>query len=217
MQPLLKLLQISSPALPTGAFSFSQGIEWAVEERWIVDRSSFDQWLREQLNGFMANQELPLLQRLFEASATNDVVAFTHWDHLAIAVRETAELRLEERHRGRALVALLDSLGINLPGCNLQSQLAGFALFCQRERIALDDTLQAYAYSWLDNQVTAGIKLIPLGQSEGQGMLYSLGDNIQQAVVHAQSIHDEDIGFTAPAAAMASCFHETQYCRLYRS
>ncbi len=217
MQPLLKLLQISSPASPVGAFSYSQGIEWVVEAGWINDCQSFCQWLQEQLDGTIACQELPLLQRLYRACANRDFVDFAHWDQWAIAVRETAELRREERHRGRALLSLIDSLGIALPVPGPQSQLAGFALFCQREGIALDDTLQAFAYSWLENQVTAGIKLIPLGQSDGQGLLYRLGDDVQRAVISAKQIQDEDIGFSSPALAMASSFHETQYCRLFRS
>ena len=135
MQPLLKLLQISSPASPVGAFSYSQGIEWAVEAGWIDNRPSLHQWLREQLEGTIAQQELPLLCRLYNACEQQDAARFSHWDQMAIAVRETAELRREESHRGRALTTLLESLGLDFFASQPQSQLAGFALFCQRERI----------------------------------------------------------------------------------
>ena len=112
---------------------------------------------------------------------------------------------------------MLDSLEVTLPDPQPQSQLAGFALFCQRENLTVLQMLHGYAYSWLENQVTAGIKLVPLGQSEGQAILYQLVSDIEGAVACALQMDDADLGYTSPALAMASAFHETQYCRLFRS
>ena len=214
---LLKLLQITSPSLPVGSYSYSQGLEWSVEAGWITDRGSFHQWVSEQLDGTMALQELPLLLRIYQALSSECQVDLTHWDQQAIAVRETSELRHEDTQRARALWTLLKNIGFDRPQVETQSQLSPFAYFCLQEGISANDTLYGYTYSWLDNQVTAAIKLVPLGQSEGQAILYKLSNGIRQAVDTALSVSDENIGYTSPALAMASSFHETQYCRLFRS
>ena len=217
MQPLLKLMQITSPSLPVGAFSFSQGLEWAVEAGWLNDKDDLQQWLQEQLDGTMAQQELPLLKRLYNAYKRSDVAAIREWDQLVVAMRETSELRNEERQRGRALSTLLTNIGFEPDESSTESQLSGFARYCVHEQISLQHALHGYAYSWLDNQVTAGIKLVPLGQSQGQTILYLLCDDIQCAVEVALTLADDDIGCASPGLAMASSFHETQYCRLFRS
>lgn len=217
MQSLLKLLQITSPGLPVGAYSYSQGLEWAVEAGWLVDRLTTQQWLQEQLSGTMTQQELPVLIRLYAAHQGSDQSVVHYWEQRLLAMRETSELRHEERQRGRALCALINSLGVGQVEVAYQSQLSGFAYFCVAEGISLDDSLHGYAYSWLDNQVTASVKLVPLGQSEGQAILYELGDCIQQAVSTAGTVADDEIGYSSPALAMASSLHETQYCRLFRS
>ena len=217
MQPLLKLLQITSPSLPVGAFSFSQGLEWAVEAGWLSDKDDLQQWLQEQLDGTMAQQELPLLIRLYNAYQLGDADTIRLWDQTVLAMRETSELRNEERQRGRALTTLITNLGFEADAVEAASQLSGFARYCVYEHVSLQHTLQGYAYSWLDNQVTAGIKLVPLGQSQGQTILYQMGDDIQRAVDVALSVSDDEIGYASPRLAMASSFHEVQYCRLFRS
>ncbi|MEM7258105.1 MAG: urease accessory protein UreF [Pseudomonadota bacterium] len=213
---LLKLLQITSPSLPVGSYSYSQGLEWAVQCGWITNVAEFTQWLDEQVHSLMLNQDLPLLNRLYSAVEAADDTALTYWDAMALAMRDTAELRLEEEQRGRALVALLQSLQV-ASGTNVRSQTAAFAAFCVAEQITLHDALAGYAYSWADSQVTAAIKLVPLGQAQGQGILYHTADQIPAVVARALTIEDDDIGYTAPALTMASCHHETQYSRLFRS
>lgn len=216
-QSFLKLLQITSPSLPVGAFSYSQGLEWAVEAKWISNKPLFVCWLQEQLNGALAQQELPLLLRLINANKIIDYKALQDWDRTVIAYRETSELRQEEQKRGGALNKLLASLDVPALPIETRSHLAAFARFCIFENIALPHALHGYAYSWLDNQVTAAIKLVPLGQSEGQAILYTLGEDIEAAVLHSQSVADDELGYSSPAIAQASSFHETQYCRLFRS
>lgn len=210
------MLQITSPSLPVGAYSYSQGLEWAVEAGWVTDRQTFGEWLAEQLDGVIAYQELPLLQRIFLAQETADDMELQIWTEQVLARRETAELRREEQHRGRALSALLGSLYNETPA-DTECQMAAYVKFCSKENITLVDAMFGYAYSWLDNQVMAGIKLVPLGQSDGQALLYRLSEDIQTAVEVALTIPDEEIGYSTPGLAMASCLHETQYCRLFRS
>jgi len=213
---LLRLLQITSPSLPVGGYSYSQGLEWAVDAGWVSDASEFGQWLEEQLDGVMARQDLPLFIRAYRACDKGDQQSAEYWDAIVMAMRETAELRHEEEQRGRALMALLKTLPVST-NAELQSQISAFAAFCVAEHIPLNDALTGFTYSWLDSQVTAAIKLVPLGQSEGQGLLYRTSELIPAAISCALLVDDENIGYTSPALTMASCLHETQYSRLFRS
>lgn len=212
---LLKLLQLISPSLPVGAFSYSQGIEWTVEAGWISTPASLQQWLSEQLSGTMAQQELPLLLQLYQACESKDQQACEYWSNQVLAFRETAELRDEERKRGRAMSMVLEAVGGD--GIPATCQSAAFASYCVQKNIECKLALYGFAYAWLDNQIMAGIKLVPLGQTDGQRILNALLDEIERSVSRALSIEKDEIGYSSPALAMASSWHETQYCRLYRS
>ncbi len=212
---LIRLLQLSSPSLPVGAYSYSQGLEWAVETGWVKDIDSFRQWVVEQLHGTIAQQDLPLLQRMIIAAIDGNATNLMQWDAMALSMRETSELRSEERQRGRAMAALMQHLDIG--GYGSETQLAMMAVYCAHENISIESSLSGYAYSWLDSQVTAGIKLVPFGQGAGQRILYDLTDEIIVAMNTALNTEDENIGYTSPAIAMASSQHETQYSRLFRS
>jgi len=223
--PGLRLLQLVSPTLPTGAFTYSQGLEWAVECGWIGDGQDTRQWLRSVLNDSLQYLELPLLIRLYESVNEKNPTSFQYWSHWLYANRETSELRDEEAQRARALYTLL----ANLPDSPhwpeledwrdalLQCQLAGYALAASHWHIARADLLQGYTWSWLENAVTAAIKLVPLGQTEGQCLLYELSAEISGIVEQASTVEDNAIGASTPALAIASSLHETQYSRLFRS
>ena len=116
---LLRLLQIVSPNLPTGAYSYSQGLEWAVEAGWVTDSESFRQWLQEQAHGAMVQQELPLLRLLYEAYQNRDEALAMKLCSTVIALRETTELRDEERQRGRAMLALTSELNSEISELSL--------------------------------------------------------------------------------------------------
>ena len=197
---LLKLLQIASPSLPVGAYSYSQGLEWAVEARWINNVDDFKRWIKEQLHGTMAQQELPLVARLHQAHSRGYADLITKWDNYAIAVRETAELRNEERLRGRALNTLLGKLNVTAPAVNTASYTAGYAQYCVHEGISQYHALHGFSYSWADNLVTAGIKLVPLGQSQAQELLYNLTNDFQHAVTAALELDDICLLYTSDAA-----------------
>ncbi len=217
---LLRLLQIASPNLPTGAFSYSQGLEWAVEAGWVTDSSSFTQWLQEQLNGTMMQQELPLLILLYKAYMNRDEAQALEHCSTAIALRETTELRNEERNRGRAMLALTSELNgevANTAHSQSTCQLGVFAQYCAYEHISLDLALKGYAYSWLESQIMAAVKLVPLGQTTGQKILFTLSEEIPSVVAAAMTVKADDIGYANPAQIFASCQHETQYSRLFRS
>ena len=221
----LRLLQLVSPNLPTGAFTYSQGLEWAVECGWLKNKTDTHNWLKSILDDSLQYLELPLLARLYDAAKNNNAELFLHWSQRLFASRETFELRNEETQRARALFSLLKKLPNsenwtqlenNKPAL-LASQIAGYALAASQWKINLNDLLLAYTWSWLENAVVVAIKLVPLGQSEGQQLLFELSDDINSAVEQALKINDDEIGASTAAMAIASCLHETQYTRLFRS
>jgi urease accessory protein len=218
---LLRLLHLASPTLPTGAFTYSQGIEWAVECDWLRNAANLDAWLRDQLRNALTGVDLPLLARLHRAAAQNDDASLALWTSLLLASRETQELRMEETNRGRALADLLVSLEVagaaDRKPLLTRAQATGFAYAAARWGIDPRRTLLAYTWSWLENLVIAAVKIIPLGQTHGQQTLARLIEAVPDAVDHALQIDDADIGASSPALAIASSLHETQYTRLFRS
>jgi urease accessory protein len=221
----LRLLQLISPNLPTGAFTYSQGMEWAVECGWLTNLQETRQWLQSVLRDSLQYLELPVLLRLYDAAQRNNRADFQYWSQWLYASRETLELRKEECQRARALHTVLKNLPDSHAWPQLQewqealhsSQLAGFALAAQHWRIPLSELLQGYAWSWLENAVAVAIKLVPLGQTDGQCLLYELGIEIGERVERSTSIEDDMIGASTPALAIASSLHEIQYSRLFRS
>lgn len=217
----LRLLQLCSGTLPIGGFTYSQGIEWAVECGWITDQASLTDWLADLIDSSLTRVEIPLLARLYRACEQDDHDALGRWSDWLLASRETRELRDEEHNRGRALASLLVDLDIpraadwrdTLAGC----QSAGFALAAQAWQIPLLQAAEGLAWSWLENLTLAGVKLIPLGQTAGQRILHDLSDVASHAVQRGLALPDGDMGASATALAIASSRHETQYTRLFRS
>lgn len=217
----IRLYQLISPTLPVGSFTYSQGLEWAVEAQWVQDKQTLQEWLAGLLVHSIATLELPILLRLQRAINESDELTFTRWCNFLIASRETSELRKEERQRGAALSKLLPNLDIEIPSGLLSAvtstQLAGLALAADAWKIEPQKTCCGYTWSWLENTVMAGVKLIPLGQTHGQQILFELAGRIPALVVAALETVDSDIGSSTPALAIASSRHEIQYTRLFRS
>lgn len=218
---LLRLLQLVSPSLPIGSFTYSQGIEWAVEAGWIDTPESLRDWLKQPLEYGIARLDLPLLKRFYAAAREQDKSAMSDWIDYLNASRETAELLQEEKNRGRALVDLLISLNIPLAKqwkpLLAQNFLAAFAVVACYWDISEEQAAQGYVWSWLENQVLSAIKIIPLGQTQGQVLLSEMLEDIAPVVATGLSLKDEQIGASSPALAIASAQHETQYTRLFRS
>jgi urease accessory protein len=218
---LVRLLHLVSPTLPTGAFTYSQGIEWAVEAGWLRSAADLEAWAMDQLDQSVSRLDLPLVLRMAQAVSADDDAALQHWIDLLLAGRESAELRAEEGQRGRALTDLL--LAWQMPRADLlrpllaRSQLAGFAFAAQRWGIDTRAMALGYAWAWAENLVLAGVKIVPLGQRQGQQLLARLAAELPPALDAAQRLADEEIGASTPAMAIASANHETQYTRLFRS
>ncbi len=217
----LRLFQLISPSLPIGGFTYSQGLEWAIEAQWVTDTKSLKDWLQSVLAASVATLELPVLIRALKAFNSGDEASVVRWSEWLIASRETMELRKEERQRGAALAKLLPNLGIEIPqhlaATVASCQLTGIALAASQWDIDGQQLCCGYGWSWLENNVVAGVKLIPLGQTHGQQIMLELAADIPAAVAQAEQIIDADIGSSTPALAIASSRHETQYTRLFRS
>lgn len=221
---LVRLLQLASPALPVGAYSYSQGLEWAASAGLIVDSASARHWIGDMLELVVAPGEAAILWRLLKATERSDWLAAAEWNDAFRTSRETAELRAETEQMGASLAKLVRDLGLmDDPALAAASDMApvsfpaAFALAARGFGVAPPSALIAYLWSWLENQVLCTVKTVPLGQLAGQGMLVALGGRITAAASLARAISDDDICTFAPGLAIASSRHETQYSRLFRS
>ncbi len=221
---LVRLLQLASPALPVGAYSYSQGLEAAVDKSIVRDAPTAAQWIGDMLEYSVAPMEAPLLLRSIAAWRACNFAAIDNWNALFLASRETSELRAETVQMGYSLRKLLTALA----GTNeaARAQLArleeiafptSFACAVAHWRISAEPALVAYLWSWLENQVMAAVKALPLGQTDGHRMLLTLGDRLAAIAARAASLEDDDLGSFAPGLALLSSHHETQYSRLFRS
>jgi len=218
---LLRLLQLASPGLPVGGFTYSQGLEWAVEAGWVRDIEGFSAWQREQMHDTLAYLDWPVLGRLYHACAADDAEAFARWSRFLLANRETAELRLEEQQRGAALARLLDGWQLGQASAwraSLElSQLGGMAWLAVHWSIPLRQLALGHAFAWLEGAVMAGVKLVPFGQQAAQTLLRDLSAALPEVIDQALALGDDQLGGGLPLLAIASSRHETQYTRLFRS
>jgi urease accessory protein len=217
---LLRLCHLVSPALPIGAYAYSQGLEYAVHAGWVSDEVAALQWLQGLSRHALGTLDLPILLRLHRGWAAADIAAVRSWSAHLIAARETAELRAEERHLGRALARVLVEMGISEARAWLDADAAFAALFglaAVHWHIRETESLSGYLWAWSENQVLAAIKLVPLGQSAGLRLLDRLTNSIPAIVAHALRVGDAEIGVGVVAPALASALHESQYSRLFRS
>jgi urease accessory protein len=218
---LLRLIQLVSPGLPVGAFNFSQGLEYAIEQRWVQRDEDAQLWILGIARYGLGTLDLPMLLRMHHAWSGGDVPLARALSRELIAARETLELRAEERHLGQSLAKIIVEFGfeearewLRLPQT---SYAAMFSLAAVRSGIDAQTTAQGYLWAWAENQVLCAVKLLPLGQTAGQRVLDAIRQEIPAIVAQAVNIGDDAIGSSTPLASMASGWHETQYTRLFRS
>jgi len=221
---LNRLLQLCSANLPVGGFSFSQGLEYAVEMGWVSCQQSTFDWVELNLNESIARTDLALLKRLYEALQSNDFDSFKLYNQQLIACRESQELRLADVAMGKAMVRLLKNLdGVDTdPYAEIltlreTSFVSMFALAAYLCKLDLASAQSGYCWTYLDNQIAAATKIVPLGQTQSQNLLFALSDKVVNAIDIANQLSSDEIGASLPRLAMASAWHETQYTRLFRS
>jgi len=216
---LLRLLQLASPALPIGAFAYSQGLEPAVSAGLVRDEATAGAWLLGLLAGPLAHQDLPIFARLYRAQADGDPGAAARWDAFLLAGRPTSELQAEDRHLGAALARVLVTLGLPAEApSGAASTFAGqLARATVHYDVDLDTALATFAFMWAEAQTSAAVRLVPLGQSAGVRILARAASAIPATVDGALALGDDELGGAAPGLALLSAAHETQYSRLFRS
>jgi urease accessory protein len=219
--PLLRLLQLTSPALPIGTFAYSQGLEQAIVLSWVKDEESVAGWIIGLLKNGLGKLDLPLFARFYLAYEQNNFSALRKWNAILLASRGSAELQAEERHVGGALAQVLSNLEVEgakaWPSEQQNSYVSMFALAAQHWKIPLPEAAAGYAFAWTEAQVGAATRLCPLGQKAAQRILSRALPVIATTITMALTLSDDQIGSAAPAQAMASALHETQYSRLCRS
>lgn len=214
---LLHLLQFASPALPIGAYSYSQGLEAALEQGRVRDADGARDWLCGMLHQVLARWDAPLFWRLLQAQAAGDAAAAAMWGERYLASRDTAELRAETVQMGFSLARLLEELGLAPAGGGEESYLGALARAVHALGIAPEDALLAMLFGWAENQVLVCVKSIPLGQVAGQRLLLSLRPEIEAAACAARALDDAGLSNWAPGLSLLSMRHEVQHGRLYRS
>lgn len=216
----LHLLRLVSQGLPVGGFSYSRGLEAAVHAGWVSDEKTTRDWILGTLQANVAQLDGALFWRMATALETGDHERFQWANAWLAAGRESREFQREDKRLGEALLRLLVDLDVpaarQYQGCDL-TYCAAFALAANHWRLTPNSALRGLMWVYVEGQVTAAIRLVPLGHTAGQRILIGAVDAIEQASARAGSISDGDIGNLAPALAMASAWHETQYSRLFQS
>ena len=218
----LRLLQLVSPALPVGGFAFSHGLEYAVHAGWVSDTQSLRDWIEGVMTQSVAVIDVPLLLRCLQAASARDADVLADCNAEILAWRETGELFQADIAMGAALMKLLRSLNgfeftVGMLNAKDISWVSAFAVAAAALHIDAQRAALAYLWNFAENQVTSALKLMPLGQTAGQQILMDIAAKIPALVEQAKSMGDDQIGIGAPAVAMASAWHETQYSRLFRS
>lgn len=226
MLALVRLLQLASPALPVGAYTYSQGLEWAVESGAVLTEADARRWIGDVLEWSIGRFEAPLAARLLAAWHDGEDGEVARLNDDFLASRETSELRAETAQMGYSLVRLLGDLDAfaGLPGWKARLAAIDSPAFptawtaaAAAWRIPAGQALAAYLWAWLENQVMAAVKAVPLGQSAGQRLLAELGAALPALAERAQRLPESQWSNFTPGLALASSRHETQYTRLFRS
>jgi urease accessory protein len=226
-QALLRLQSWLSPAFPSGAYSYSHGLEWAVEAGYVKDRESLVDWLEADLCFGSGQNEAIFFRHAWLSAKDSDCATLLAVAQLAAAFRGTSEFALEAAQQGAACLntlrqvwpdRLLEWLTETLRQHHIPPVLAvvlGVASATQGipGYLALPGFLQSY----IANLVTAGVRLVPLGQTDGQLAIAKLEPSVLAASARAEKAGLEDLGSAAFMVDLASMAHETQYTRLFRS
>jgi urease accessory protein len=224
---LLKLLTLSSTALPIGAYCYSQGVEGAIECGLISNEKTALAYFDDVLDLLLVRYELPMLAKLMTAVTDPercDVEVFNALAYEYQASRETREFLLESQQLAFSLNAWIKQvLGLEVQVESRYGFIPVYAQLCARLNLSVEDCLTAYCFSVLENQVLAAVKTVPLGQMSGQRILWQLHQRVPQAVQQALKQALNLQGLTSPLSsnlpnfALLSMQHETQYSRLFRS
>lgn len=213
VESLLALFHVTSPALPIGAYAYSSGLESLVSLNFVKNSADLKKWLNAQLETSFSYLDLPLLIRLYQSSTKpND---FIKWEQLLLASRETKELKTQEMQLAQSFTNIFKQLAPNPPF--FSTYLGGLAHWYQYHSIPESALLIAYCWSFVENQTAAASKLLCIGQSELQRILFGMYSPIISACELAKSVEEAELGASMPSLSFASSLHETQFARMFIS
>jgi urease accessory protein len=221
-QQLLRLLQLASPLLPVGGYSYSEGLESLISQGIICNRVNLQTWMQRELEVGAIRIETAVMDRAYVAGIESNHEKLQYWNQWFSAARETEELRQQSWQMGGSLTKLAIELtpeiqdlvtAIDRP-CNYA---IAFGIIAQHWQIDRKTTIAAYLHSWVTNSLGAGIKLIPLGQTAGQQILWALQGEIDALAQTIPTLADDDLYACSWGLSLASMQHETLYSRLFRS
>lgn len=219
-QALLKLLQLTSPALPVGAFSYSEGLETLVMQGHLSDSDALYNWLVQELRYGNVQFDVAIATRAHQNYTIPEQLHY--WNHWLTASRDTAELRQQSWQMGRALVRLVQTLHPELEPtftacgtpCNFP---VVFGIIAAHWQIDVHTMALGYLQSWAANLIGAAVKLVPLGQTDGQSCLLQLIPELGATAESLVVLQDDELYVSGWGGAIASMQHETLYTRLFRS
>ena len=217
---LLQLIWLASPALPVGGFSYSEGLEAAIEWAGVGNEESASEWLAGQLHLSLARSDLAVVVQAIPAWRSGEIARIGELNDWVLQTRESAEFRLQTEQMGRSFVEWLklrhaDAAAVF--GALPASYPLAFAFAASRTEASVRDACLAFAFGWAENMAAAAVKAVPLGQSAGQRILGRLAAEIPAAVDRALAVADDERQAFSPMLAVLSARHETQYSRLFRS
>ena len=226
LNEITALMQLASPALPIGGYSYSQGLEAAIDSVLVADVETATSWIKDVFLGVFARSEAPLWLLSYEAWDKNNIESVHEINDYFLASRETSELRLEAEQMGWSLLQIAQSLAWGgekldqLANIKPLSLITAHSYACFHMGVQAKNGLAAYAFSWIENQVAASLKAIPLGQIAGQQALTTIRLLIPEMVQEAEQRVKAGLAMVdnfSPMLAILSSRHETQYSRLFRS
>jgi len=219
---LLRLLQLASPALPVGAYTYSEGLETLVQGGKLTSAEDLESWLAGELQWGAIRLEAAVIAQAMKSLSQGDLSAVSRWNGWLSALRETVELREQSWQMGRSLQRLLQEIEPSLlptlaavgDPCNFA---VAYGIAAQHWHIEPQAAVMGYLQSWATNLITSGVKLIPLGQTRGQRLIVQLGPVLEAVSLDVLTLEPEDFYACGWGVAIASMNHETLYTRLYRS
>ncbi len=221
---LLELLRLTSTTLPVGAYSYSQGLESAIEAGIVHDAGSAENWIADCLQHSIEKLEAPVMLRLHRGWSAGDENTIANWSEYFLASRDSAEFRAETIQMGYSLRRLLldmetgdEAQRAALAAIDDIPFPAAWSYAAVQGGVDEHTAALGYLFSWAENQVLAALKAVPLGQVSGQRLMRSLAPQIESAAQFALGLADEDISNWTPGLSLLSMQHEIQYSRIFRS
>lgn len=223
---LLALLQLVSPSLPLGAYNYSESLEYLIDTEQIKNALDLRRWLDKELQYGNIRAEASVMLRVYDGAIASDWSKIAHWNSWLQGNRETRELRQQSIQMGESLLRLLDEVSPSptkmLGHCRESLRdnchyAVAYGVAIALWQINAEQGLLGFLHSWVANLVGAGIKLIPLGQTSGQQLIWALHSTILEVADELQTRDDQHLSSCTWGLSLASMNHETQYTRLFRS